>query len=242
MADKSKIEWTEATWNPVRGCSRISLGCRHCYAETFAERWRGIPGHPYESGFDIRLVPELLELPLRWRAPRRVFVNSMSDLFHEEVPDDYIQAVFQIMNQARQHTFQVLTKRSYRLRDLAPKLHWSENIWQGVTIEHQVYTGRADDLRTVPARVLFVSFEPLLGPVSLDLSGIDWAIVGGESGPGARPMEPEWVRGMRDQCLSQGVFLFFKQWGGVRKKATGRILDGRTWDQYPPLTPSPARG
>ncbi len=233
MSDKSNIEWTEATWNPVRGCTKISTGCKNCYAETFAERWRGIPDHPYEQGFDLRVVPEMLERPLSWRKPRLIFVNSMSDLFHEGVSDGYIKRVFDVMAQASQHTFQVLTKRSKRLEHLAPTLPWPANVWQGVSIENQDTAFRADDLRGVPASVRFLSVEPLLGPVTLDLTGIDWVIVGGESGPRARAMRPEWVRTIRDVCIQEGVPFFFKQWGGVRKHVAGRELDGVTWDELP---------
>jgi protein gp37 len=233
VSDRSKIEWTEATWNPVRGCSRVSPGCKHCYAERFAERWRGIKGHPYEFGFDVRPVPEMLVQPLRWRRPRFVFVNSMSDLFHEEVPTSFIEQVFEVMAATPHHTFQVLTKRADRLASLASKLTWTQNIWQGVSIESQQYTARADLLRRVPARIRFLSVEPVLGPVTLRLGKIHWVIAGGESGPGARPVQPEWVRSIRDQCVRAGVPFFFKQWGGVQKHVTGRSLDGRTWDEMP---------
>ena len=233
MSDRSKIEWTEATWNPVRGCSKVSPGCLHCYAERFAERWRGIKGHPYEFGFDVRRVPEMLDQPLRWRRPRFVFVNSMSDLFHEEVPTSFIEKVFDVMAATPHHTFQVLTKRADRLASLASKLTWTPNIWQGVSIESQRYATRADLLRRVPARVRFLSVEPMLGPVTLRLSGIHWVIAGGESGPSARPVEAPWVRSLRDQCVRARVPFFFKQWGGVRKHVTGRALDGQTWDQMP---------
>jgi len=236
MSRESGIEWTESTWNPVRGCTRISPGCAHCYAETFAERWRGIPGHPYEQGFDLKLVPELLEMPLRWKSPRTIFVNSMSDLFHEGIPAEYIRAVFVTMNRANWHTFQILTKRSRRLLELGPELSWSSNIWMGVTVENQDCAYRMNHLRTIPAAVRFISAEPLLGPLELDLSGIDWVVAGGESGHGARPMKAWWVESIRDQCLERGVAFFFKQWGGVRKKAAGRILDGVTWDQMPEVT------
>jgi protein gp37 len=233
VSDKSKIEWTEATWNPVRGCSKVSPGCKNCYAERFAERWRGIKGHPYERGFDVRMVPEMLAQPLRWRTPRFVFVNSMSDLFHEKVPTTFIEQVFGVMASTPRHTFQVLTKRADRLAKLAPNLTWAPNIWQGVSIESQDYVGRADLLRRVLARVRFLSVEPMLGPVKLKLAGIHWVIAGGESGPGARDLDAEWVRSLRDQCVRAGVPFFFKQWGGVRKHVTGRQLDGRNWDEMP---------
>lgn len=234
MSDGSAIEWTDATWNPVRGCTKVSPGCKHCYAETFAERFRGVPGHPFEQGFDLRLVPEALGLPLRWRRPRRVFVNSMSDLFHERVPVAFVQQVFAVMERAAQHDFQVLTKRPERLAALAPLLPRSRNIWLGVSVESQAYTWRAELLGRIPAAVRFLSVEPLLGPIDeLPLAGIDWVIVGGESGARARPMDPAWARAIRDQCTRAGVPFFFKQWGGPNKKRAGRSLDGRTWDEMP---------
>lgn len=234
MAQATAIEWTEATWNPVRGCTKVSPGCKHCYAQTFAERWRGIPGHPYEQGFDLRLVPEKLEEPLSWTRPRRIFVNSMSDLFHERVPEDFIRRVFEVMEEATWHTFQILTKRSARVRELAPRLPWPPNVWQGVSVENARYTVRIDDLQQVPAAVRFLSVEPLLGPIpSLPLDGISWVIVGGESGPKHRPLDPAWVREIRDQCVAARVPFFFKQWGGRTSKAGGRVLDGMKWDQMP---------
>jgi protein gp37 len=236
MSSTSPIEWTDATWNPLRGCRKVSAGCLHCYAETFSERFRGVPGHPFEQGFDLRLVPEALELPLRWRAPKRIFVNSMSDLFHEDVPDDYILSVFDVMRRATHHVaFQVLTKRSQRLAAMAPRLPWPENVWVGVSVESARVLSRVADLQSVRgAAVRFLSVEPLLGPIpALPLAGIDWVIVGGESGAGARPMDPAWVRDLRDQCARAAVPFFFKQWGGVRKGRTGRELDGRTWDALP---------
>jgi protein gp37 len=239
MSDHSSIEWTDATWNPVRGCTKISPGCAHCYAETFAERFRGVPGHPYEQGFDLRLVPEKFSEPLRWVTPKMIFVNSMSDLFHEGVSDDYICDVVRVMEVATWHTFQVLTKRSERLRDLLhAHLHFGAqlpHIWWGVSVENKRHgVVRIEHLRDTPAAVRFLSIEPLLedlGP--LNLGGISWVIVGGESGPGARPMEKEWVMSIRDQCQAAKVPFFFKQWGGVRKKETGRILEGRTYDEVP---------
>jgi len=233
MSDNSKIEWTDATWNPVTGCTKVSPGCKHCYAETFAERFRGVKGHPYEQGFDLKLWPERLEIPLAWKRPRMIFVNSMSDLFHKDVPLEFIQRVFQSMSQARQHIFQVLTKRAERLEELAPHLKWPANVWMGVSVENQDYVWRIDHLRKVKAAIRFLSVEPLLGPVELDLTGIQWVIVGGESGPGARPMNEAWVTSVRDQCLAADVPFFFKQWGGVRKKQHGRELKGRTWDGMP---------
>jgi protein gp37 len=237
MSLESSIEWTDATWNPVRGCTKISPGCKHCYAETFAERFRGVKGHPYEQGFDLRLVPDKLAEPLRWRSSRMIFVNSMSDLFHERVPDDYITAVAEVMVKARWHTFQVLTKRSGRLRELlSTKLDFAAkqpHIWWGVSVENREYgLPRVKDLQSSPADVRFLSIEPLLENLGrIDLDRIGWVIVGGESGPGARPMQKDWVLSVRDQCRRAGVRFFFKQWGGVRKSANGRKLDGRTYDE-----------
>jgi protein gp37 len=238
---QSAIEWTEATWNPVTGCDQLSPGCAHCYAKTFAERWRGIPGHHYEQGFDLRLWPERLGQPLRWRRPRMIFVNSMSDLFHEGIPDAYVAAVFDVMRRAPQHTFQILTKRHERLVDLAPTLPWRANVWIGVSIENRRFVHRADYLRAVPAAVRFISAEPLLGGLEgLDLAGIDWLIAGGESGHRHRPVRAEWVRELRDRCAEESIAFFFKQWGGRTPKAGGRVLDGRTWDALP--MSSPGRG
>lgn len=239
MATNTKIEWTDVTWNPVRGCTKISPGCANCYAETFAERFRGVPGHPYELGFDLRLVPEKLAEPLKWRAARMVFVNSMSDLFHDDVPDEYICAVARTMVQASWHTFQVLTKRSERMAQLLKtKLGFASNnqhIWWGVSVENRTHgLPRIKHLRSAPAGIRFLSVEPLLEDLgALDLSGIDWVIVGGESGAGARPMKDEWVRQLRDHCQRDGVAFFFKQWGGVHKSKAGRLLDGQTYDQFP---------
>ena len=239
MSANSKIEWTDATWNPVRGCTKISPGCAHCYAETFAERFRGVPGHPFEQGFDLRLVPEKLADPLRWAKSQMIFVNSMSDLFHPKVPDDYIVSVARVMTAANWHTYQVLTKRADRMQKLLKgKLRFAAgqpHIWWGVSVENRQHgLPRVDLLRDSPARVRFLSVEPLLehlGPMNLD--GISWVIVGGESGPGARPMDAEWVRDIQVQCRKARVAFFFKQWGGVRKKETGRSLDGRTYDEFP---------
>jgi protein gp37 len=234
MPQASSIEWTEATWNPVTGCNQVSPGCAHCYAKTFAERWRGVPGHPYEQGFDLRLWPERLETPLRWRKPRTIFVNSMSDLFHEAIPHDFLLAVFDTMRLAHWHTFQILTKREQGLSAIAHELDWPANVWMGVSIENRRFVNRADKLRAVPASVRFISAEPLLGPLDeLDLTGIDWLIAGGESGPGHRRVDPAWIRALRDQCTHNGVAFFFKQWGGVRPKSNGRLLDGQLWDQRP---------
>jgi protein gp37 len=241
MSQTSTIEWTHSTWNPVRGCTKVSPGCKHCYAETFAERWRGIAGHPYEQGFDLRLVPEKLEEPLSWRRPRMIFVNSMSDLFHEKVPETYIRQVFDVMVRADWHTFQILTKRSQRLLELAPRLPWPKHVWQGVSVENERYAIRIADLQKVPAAVRFLSIEPLLGPIPrLSLDGISWVIVGGESGPHHRPVDPAWVRQIRDQCVRNKVSFFFKQWGGRTPKAGGRQLDGKEWNQLPLRRPSSA--
>ena len=234
MSEVSAIEWTDATWNPVTGCTKVSQGCKHCYAERFAERFRGTPGHPYEQGFDLRLWPERLTLPLEWKDSKRIFVNSMSDLYHENVPEEYIRQVFATMNQARWHTFQVLTKRAKRLAEVGSRLQFGPNIWQGVSVEDQAVAWRIDELRKVPSSIRFLSLEPLIGALPrLDLTGIHWVIVGGESGPGARYMDPAWVGEIRDQCREQGIPFFFKQWGGVFKHRTGRMLDGRTWDEFP---------
>jgi protein gp37 len=242
VSDRSAIEWTEASWNPATGCTKVSPGCAHCYAETFAERFRGVPGHPYEQGFDLKLWPDRLDVPLRWRRPRMIFVNSMSDLFHESIPDDFIKAVFTVMGQADWHTFQILTKRQDRLVDLAAELDWHPNVWMGVTIENRRFVHRADRLREVPAAVRFISAEPLLGALEgLDLGGIDWLIAGGESGHRHRPVREEWIVELRDRCHDEGVAFFFKQWGGARAKSGGRLLDGRTWDAMPaPRLPAAA--
>ncbi len=234
MADKSQIEWTDATWNPVTGCTQVSPGCDYCYALNFAERFRGVSGHPYEQGFDLKLWPQRLELPLRWKRPRRIFVNSMSDLFHRDVPDEYVAAVFDVMVRADQHIFQVLTKRSARMVKLAPQLPWPTNVWIGVSIETERYRWRAEHLRQIPAAVRFISAEPLLGSLSrLDLTDINWVITGGESGHRHRPIHPDWVRELRDRCQDQQIAFFHKQWGGRTPKASGRELDGRTWDEFP---------
>jgi protein gp37 len=249
MSDKSTIEWTDATWNPVTGCTKISKGCDNCYASTFAERFRGVPGHPYEQGFDVKLWPERLGLPLEWDEPRRIFVNSMSDLYHPKVPDEYISRVFQTMNSGKQHIFQVLTKRAKRLLDLSPQFSWTSNIWQGVSVETVDYSWRIDALRKVPAKVRFLSLEPLLGPMpDLNLRGIHWVIAGGESGRGARVMEVAWATEIRDQCREANVPFFFKQYGTIKSNPDpldptakenggeskgGRTLKGRIWHQFP---------
>jgi len=240
MSDGSAIEWTDATWNPVRGCVKISPGCKHCYAETFAERWRGLPNHPYGQGFDLRLVPEKLEEPLGWRRPRRIFVNSMSDLFQEGVPGPFVERVFETMTSASWHTYQVLTKRGERMRDivsaLPERLVRLPQVWLGVSVEDRKYgLPRIEQLRDTPAAVRFLSIEPLLEDIgAVDLRGIHWVIVGGESGPRARPMEKAWVLSIKRQCREQKVPFFFKQWGGVQKSKAGRLLDGRTYDEFPP--------
>lgn len=234
MGRNSAIEWTEASWNPVTGCTKVSPGCAHCYAERMARRLKAMGQPNYVNGFRLTPHPHALGLPLRWKQPRMVFVNSMSDLFHERVPPAFIQRVFDTMRAADRHTYQVLTKRSKRLVELDPEIDWPANVWMGVSVENPDYLHRIDDLRACGARVKFLSLEPLLGAVpDLNLEGIDWAIVGGESGPGARLMRKEWVREIRDMCRDAGVPFFFKQWGGVNKKQAGRRLDGRTWDQMP---------
>ncbi len=234
MAQGSGIEWTESTWNPVTGCTKISPGCKHCYAERMAMRLQAMGQPNYERGFKLSLQEHMLELPLTWKKPQTIFVNSMSDLFHKEVPDDFIRRVFDIMSRASWHTFQVLTKRAERLQSLCRDLKWPDNIWVGVSVESRKYLERINCLRKVPARVRFISFEPLLEHLGeINLTAIDWVIVGGESGPGARPMEPSWVVEIREQSLEAGVPFFFKQWGGVNKKKAGRLLDGRTWEGLP---------
>jgi protein gp37 len=236
MATNSPIEWTDATWNPVTGCDKISPGCKHCYAERMAKRLKAARNRNYRNGFALTLQPQMLTRPLEWKSPKQIFVNSMSDLFHDDVPLEYIQKVFSVMNEANWHQYQILTKRAERLEELSPLLKWAPHIWTGVSVESKKYLHRIDCLRRTGAPVKFLSLEPLLGPLDeINLRGIDWAIVGGESGPGARPMEAAWVTGIRDQCLKAGVAFFFKQWGGVQKKKTGRELEGRIWDQMPEL-------
>jgi protein gp37 len=234
MASRSSIEWTESTWNPLTGCTKISPGCKHCYAERMAKRLKAMGQPNYANGFRLTLHEESLQLPLRWKKPQMIFVNSMSDLFHKDVPLAFIQRVFDVMRRAHWHHFQVLTKRSARLLELAPAFDWPENVWMGVSVENSDYVQRIDHLRSSHAGIKFLSLEPLLGPLpALDLDNIDWVIVGGESGPGARPMEREWVTDIRRQCQRASVPFFFKQWGGLHKKRTGRLLDGRTWDEWP---------
>jgi protein gp37 len=239
MADGSAIEWTDATWNPVTGCTKISAGCDHCYAERFSERFRGTLGHPFESGFDLTLRPERLEQPLRWRQPRMIFVNSMSDLFHKGIPNEFVARVFETMERANWHTYQILTKRSSLMRNFLRKRYGPgsspTHMWFGVSVEDGSKLSRVRHLQESPAGVRFLSIEPLIGPIgNLDLKGIDWVIVGGESGPQARPMRREWVRPIRDQCKTAKVAFFFKQWGGLRPKSGGRKLDGKEWNQFPP--------
>ena len=243
MGDQSAIEWTDATWNPVTGCTKVSPGCKNCYAERLAARLHAMGNPRYRNCFTRTLHPDQLTLPLRWKNPRRIFVNSMSDLFHDGVPEEFIRRAFEVMAQARGHVFQVLTKRSRRLAELAPRLSWPSNVWQGVSVENARYVSRVADLVKVPAAVRFLSVEPLLGPIpDLPLKGISWVIVGGESGPRHRPIQPEWVRSIRDQCARAGVAFFFKQWGGRTPKSGGRVLDGHEWSEMPILRPDSARG
>ncbi len=234
MANLSSIEWTEATWNPVTGCSKISEGCENCYAETFAKRLKSMGNHKYRNEFEVTLHPDCLDQPFSWKQQRIIFVCSMSDLFHKDVPLSFIKKIFSVMNSNKRHVFQVLTKRSERLTSIAPELEWTTNIWLGVTVENNRCTYRIEDLKETPAAIKFISFEPLLSSIGdVNLEGIDWVIVGGESGPHARPMEKEWVTGIRDRCLDDDIPFFFKQWGGFPKKKRGRELDDRTWDQMP---------
>lgn len=236
MAFGSGIEWTESTWNPVTGCNKVSPGCKYCYAERMAERLQAMGQPNYRNGFELTLQPKMLELPLKWKKPQTIFVNSMSDLFHERVPNEYIQLVFGVMRRAHWHRFQVLTKRGDRLSSLSPEIEWPTNVWMGVSVENLDYLSRVDQLRSTNARVKFLSLEPLLGPLDdLKLNGIDWVIVGGESGPRARGMNIDWVTSIRDQCRRARVAFFFKQWGGKNKKKAGRLLDGRTWDEMPSI-------
>lgn len=237
MAGNSSIEWTEATWNPVTGCNKVSDGCKHCYAERMAKRLHAMRNPRYENGFNVTLHPDLIDVPKKWIKPRKIFVNSMSDLFHEKVPSDFIKQVFNTMNETPQHSYQVLTKRPERVVELSDQLNYTSNIWMGTSVENEKVTNRINLLKLVPAKLRFLSCEPLLGPLdNLNLDGIHWVIVGGESGPGARPMEENWVRSIRDQCQSQEVAFFFKQWGGVQKHRFGRELDNRTYDEYPTQT------
>ncbi len=238
MAQKSEIEWTDATWNPVTGCTKVGPGCDHCYAERFAERWRGLSGHPYEQGFDLKLWPSRLQQPLGWKKPRMIFVNSMSDLFHKDIDRAFIDRVFEVMEQADWHVFQVLTKRSSLLRSYVKARYDGgsvpPHIWLGVSVEDAAHVSRIVHLKEIRSEARFISFEPLLGPIDdVDLKDIAWAIVGGESGPGARPMHPDWARRLRDICERDGVAFFFKQWGGPRPKSGGRLLDGEEWNGFP---------
>lgn len=237
MSTQSPIEWTESTWNPVTGCTKISPGCKHCYAERMAKRLKAMGQANYANGFELTLQPHALELPLTWKRPQTIFVNSMSDLFHKDVPLAFIRRVFEVMGEANWHQYQVLTKRAERVEELSKKLPWQPHIWMGVSVENAKYAYRIEHLRNTGAHIKFLSIEPLLGAIpGMDLRGIDWAIVGGESGPGARPMDPAWVTDIRDQCVRARVPFFFKQWGGVNKKRTGRELEGRTWDEMPART------
>ena len=234
MSTHSGIEWTESTWNPLTGCTKISLGCKHCYAERMAKRLQAMGQPNYFNGFKLAMHEHVLEKPLEWKTPQVIFVNSMSDLFHQDVPMDFIHKTFDIMRQAYWHQFQVLTKRSERLLELSPQIEWPENVWMGVSVENQDYTFRIEHLRQTRAKVKFLSLEPLLGPLQrLNMRDINWVIVGGESGPGARLIKEEWVKEIRDQCLTTKVPFFFKQWGGIHKKSAGRVLEGRTWNEMP---------
>ncbi|MES0337188.1 MAG: phage Gp37/Gp68 family protein [Candidatus Magnetobacterium sp. LHC-1] len=238
MAFSSKIEWTESTWNPVTGCSKVSDGCKNCYAERLAKRLKAMSNPRYVHGFDVTLHDDLIEMPLKWKTPRIIFVNSMSDLFHEKIPIAFIERVFNVMSEAKWHVFQILTKRSKRMAEISLNLTWPENVWMGVTVESQKYSYRISDLEKVPAHVRFLSIEPMLSPISqLPLKHIDWVVVGGESGPECRAMKAEWVSSIRDQCNVSHVPFFFKQWGGIRKNITGRLLDGKTWDEMPKTLP-----
>ena len=234
MSNQSSIEWTDVTWNPVTGCSKVSPGCKNCYAERSAMRLKAMGSPRYKNEFEVTLHYDKLTLPLRWRRPKKIFVNSMSDLFHEEVPDEFIFQMFEVMKKADWHLFQILTKRADRLEEMAPYLPWPKNVWQGVSVENAEYIERVDSLIKVPSAIRFISVEPLLGPIpKLPLKDISWVIVGGESGPGARPMLKDWVISIRDQCQRNHVPFFFKQWGGVNKKKAGRLLDGDTYNEFP---------
>lgn len=234
MAQGSSIEWTEATWNPVTGCDKVSPGCKHCYAERMSNRLQAMRNQRYVNGFELTLHEDLVTLPLRWKKPRRIFVNSMSDMFHADVPESFLASCFDTMQQAHWHTFQILTKRPERAAEMAGRLPWPPNVWMGTSVESAVYYWRVDELRSIEAAVRFLSVEPLLGPVDeIPLDGIDWVIAGGESGPRCRPMQESWVSTLRDRCQEFDVAFFFKQWGGVNKKRTGRMLQGRTWDGMP---------
>lgn len=234
MATKSKIEWTETTWNPITGCTKTSEGCKYCYAEMMAKRLHGMKNPRYKNKFNLTIHPDLIEQPLKWQKPKMIFVNSMSDLFHEDVDFNYIKEIFEVMNKASQHTFQVLTKRAERLANLAPSLDWPENVWQGVTVENKNYLHRIEKLKSIPAKIRFVSFEPLLGPIpEFELTSINWVIAGGESGPKSRPIDANWIRNIKNLCLKYNTPFFFKQWGGINKKQNGRTLDEEVWEEYP---------
>ena len=240
MAAKSRIEWTGSTWNPVTGCDRVSAGCKNCYADRMAKRLQAMGVEKYRNGFDVTLHPDVLEEPLKWKKPRMIFVNSMSDLFHKEIPFEYIAQIFSVMNRAEHHIFQILTKRPKRLVQLSKKLNWTENIWMGVTVENDKFVSRIDDLRKTDAKIKWLSLEPLLGPIeNLQLNDIEWVVVGGESGPGARPIKEEWILDIKKQCNDQKSAFFFKQWGGVNKKKTGRLLKGRTYNELPSIPSNP---
>ncbi|MFH2026699.1 MAG: phage Gp37/Gp68 family protein [bacterium] len=236
MPTKSRIEWTGSTWNPVTGCDRVSAGCKNCYADRMAKRLQAMGVEKYRNGFDVTLHPDVLEEPLKWKKPRMIFVNSMSDLFHKEIPFEYIAQIFSVMNRAEHHLFQILTKRPKRLVQLSHKLNWTDNIWMGVTVENDKFVSRIDDLRKTDAKIKWLSLEPLLGPIeNLQLKNIDWVVVGGESGPGARPIKEEWILDIKNQCNTQKAAFFFKQWGGIHKKKAGRILRGQTYSEMPSL-------
>lgn len=238
MSLSTSIEWTDSTWNPVTGCTKISSGCAHCYAERLALRLQAMGNRNYRNGFSVTTHEKALEIPLRWKKPQSIFVNSMSDLFHEEIPEEFIQRIFDVMHKASWHKYQILTKRAERMLELDEELPWASNIWLGVTVEAADYVNRIKNLQRTHAQVKFLSLEPLLGPMPrLSLAGIDWVIVGGESGPGARPMKESWVKDIRDQCQEQCIPFFFKQWGGINKKRAGRVLEGRTWDETPAYAP-----
>ncbi len=240
MAQSTSIEWTDSTWNPVTGCSKISSGCTNCYAERIAFRLKAMGNPSYANGFTVTLHEELLKLPLKWKKPHTIFVNSMSDLFHEDIPEEFIMRVFDVMHKADWHRYQILTKRSRRMLEMSSRLHWMPHIWMGVTVEEQEYIYRIEHLQQINSSVKFLSLEPLLGPITnIPLNGIDWVIVGGESGPKSRPIKKDWVLDIRDQCQDNRVPFFFKQWGGINKKKAGRVLEGRTWDEIPSLLSSP---
>ncbi len=237
MGDKSAIEWTDATWNPVTGCTKVSPGCKNCYAERLSFRLQAMGNPRYRNGFRVTLHPDQLRLPLKWKEPRMIFVNSMSDLFHEAIPEEFIHRTFEVMTKAHWHIFQILTKRAQRMAELAPRLPWPQNVWQGVSVENARYEWRIAYLQKVPSAIRFISVEPLIGPIPfLPLDAVHWVIVGGESGPNHRPIDPEWVRQIRDRCLTAGIPFFFKQWGGHTPKAGGRVLDGKIWEDMPTIS------